>query len=113
MSLAGLALYRSLQLAGVLQYMVRQATEVENSMTSGEWVLHWGCAADAVRAPLDAFSCSCILALHSGMELGTCTWLVGNGGGAAVAPHAAIALLLSTGVAFSLAFCPACSGAHS
>ena len=47
-SLAGLALYRSLQLAGVLQYMVRQATEVENSMTSG-----------------GRLNCCCILVSHS------------------------------------------------
>ena len=54
-SLAGLALYRSLQLAGVLQYMVRQATEVENSMTSGgccALLLHSGCCIPGVSFAL-------------------------------------------------------------
>lgn len=35
--LLGLALTQSLQLAGMLQWMMRQMAEVENNMTSGEW----------------------------------------------------------------------------
>jgi ABC-type multidrug transport system fused ATPase/permease subunit len=40
--LAGLALTQSLQLSGILQWMVRQAAEAENHMTSVERMMHYG-----------------------------------------------------------------------